>query len=73
MTLQISQLVPMFIMTWKFTFMALFSRNPRRISLQSIVLSPPAELFVARTVVLVLSCEEGLSLRTCLSLSREEG
>ena len=73
MTLQISHLVPMSIMTQKFTFMALFSRNPRRISLQSIVLSPPAELFVARTIVPVLSREEGLSLRKCLTLSREEG
>ena len=73
MTLQISQLAPIFTMTQKSTVMALFSRNPRRISSQPTVLSPPAELFVARTVVLVLSREEGLSLRTCLSLSREEG
>ena len=73
MTLQISQLAPMFTMTRKSTVMALFSRNPRRISSQPTVLSPPEELFVARTVVLVLSREERLSLRRCLSLSREEG
>ena len=73
MTLQISQLVPMFTMTQRPTFMALFPPVPRPNSLQPAFLSPPADLFVAHIVVLVLSCEERLSLRTCLSLSREEG
>ena len=75
MTLQISHLAPIFTitMTRNFTFMALFPRNARRISLQPTVLSPPAELFLARTLLLFLSCDEGSSPRICLSLSREEG